>query len=169
MNVIDLVVIFFAGIFLVIDGLRGFIKSVGALVAFILGFWIAGRFAYIGTNYLKTWLHPILSYIISFLFIFILVFICCRLFSYILKSILRERMIRGFDHFLGMCLGIAKGFFLATIIFMLLNLFHPIPQRWKKRSFTYPYLYRLSQLIINYVPQKMMLTKPKRTHYGRVI
>jgi len=169
MNVIDLIVLSLMGIFLILDGLRGFVKSIGFLVSFILGFWFAGHYAYIGVNYLKSWLPSILAYIISFVFILILVFIICHFLTFILKTLLRERIIRFFDHILGIFFGAIKGFFLATILFTFLNLFYPLPPEWKEKSFTYPYLYKLNRFMVKQIPQRMQLTNPKKVKHGKFI
>ncbi|MDL1966058.1 MAG: hypothetical protein LWW90_05210, partial [Candidatus Desulfofervidus auxilii] len=60
---------------------------------------------------------------------------------------------------LGVLIGIIKGFVMATIILMILNIFCPLPSKWKYKSHTYPYIVKLSQLMIAKVSKSLSLEK----------
>ncbi len=161
LNPIDLLVIVLATFFLILDGIRGFLKSVGLLVGIVLGFWLAGHYAGLGAAFLEPTLSFPLSYVIAFILIFFASILAVQFMSVVLKVIFRPQILRWADHLLGCILGVAKGIVLAALILVVFNLFYPLPREIKESSYTYHYLAKISQWMVVKLPQKLSL-KPVR-------
>jgi membrane protein required for colicin V production len=161
LNPIDLLVVVLVGFFLILDGIRGFIRSISLLVGIVLGFWLAGHYAGLAAAFLEPTLPFPFSYIAAFVFIFLASILAVQVMSVILKVIFRPQVLRWADHLLGCIFGAAKGVILAALILVLFNIFHPLPREIKENSYTYRYLAKISQWMAVKLPQKLSL-KPVR-------
>jgi membrane protein required for colicin V production len=157
LNPIDLLVIVLAGFFLIIDGIRGFLKSISLLAGIVLGFWLAGHYAGLVAAFLEPTLSFPFSYIMAFILTFLASTAAVQLGSAIVKFIFRAQILRWADHLLGGILGAAKGVVLAALILVVFNFFHPLPQEIKKNSYSYYYLAKISQWMVVKLPQKLSL------------
>ena len=157
MNFIDILVFGLIAIFVIIDGIRGFIKSIHFFLFLLIGFWLAGHYTQQAVSYLTHWLPPLVAYIGSIVIILLIAVLLSYLFGFLLGFIFQTRVFKPLDHLLGVLIGIIKGFVMATIILMILNIFCPLPSKWKYKSHTYPYIAKLSQLMIAKVSKSLSL------------
>lgn len=174
MNPIDILVFILVGIFLLLNGLRGFIKSLSVLIGLVAGFWLAGRYAAKGALMLNTWMHAPFSYIVSFILIFLVVFLAAQMGGFFLKAMFKPKILSWLDHALGCLLGFAKGILIAALILVVVNMVHPLPQTFIKNSYTYPYLCKISRWMATKLPKKLQLRPPtkqffREQHHGRPI
>lgn len=145
MNVIDILVFILLAIFVISNTIRGFVRGLSFLLGVGGGFWLAGHYAPSLTPHLKHWMPSSLSYFLAFLIILIATIITAYLIGILIEVLLKSSMLGWLDHLLGALLGAAKAILIASIILVLINTFHPIPNRWKKGSLTYPYLNSVAQ------------------------
>jgi len=174
MNPIDVLVSILVGIFLLLNGIRGFIKSLSFLIGLIAGFWLAGRYAAKVAVILNPWVHVPFSYIASFILIFLGVFLAAQIGGFLLKTIFKPKILNWLDHVLGCLLGFIKGILIAAFILVIVNMFHPLPSKLIKNSYTYPYLHKISKWMVANLPQKLQLKPPAKQflwerHDGRHI
>ncbi|MCD6319224.1 MAG: CvpA family protein [Candidatus Desulfofervidaceae bacterium] len=165
MNPIDILVFILVGIFLLLNGINGFIKSLSFLIGLVAGFWLAGRYAAKGALMLNTWMHTPFSYIVSFILIFLVVFLAAQLGGFFLKAIFKPKILSWLDHTLGCLLGFVKGVIIATLILVVVNMFHPLPQNLIKNSYTYPYLCKISRWMATKLPKKLQLKPPSKQFF----
>ena len=146
MNVLDIVIVVFLGLLLILGVRKGFIISLASLAALVLGIYAAVHFS----NYLdgillehlkpsRTWL-PILSFTITFLVVVILV----MLLGKALEKLVDIMGMGIFNRVAGGLFGLAKGVFLLSVLFFILNSFDQksklIPPDVKKKSLLYGYV-----------------------------
>jgi len=160
-NFIDILVFGLIAIFVIIDGIRGFIKSIYFFLFLIIGFWLAGHYTLQGASYLKHWLPPLVAYIGSVVIILLIAVILSYLLGFLLGFIFQTRVFKPLDHLLGVLIGIIKGFVMATIILMIVNIFYPLPSKWKHKSYTYPYITKLNQWMVAKVSKRLHLSLEK--------
>lgn len=140
MNIIDISVFVLLAIFIISNLIKGFVRGLAFLLGVGGGFWLAGHHAPFVVPYAKHWIPPSLSYSLTFLIILIATIIAAYLIGILINILLKSSMLGWLDHLLGAFLGAAKAILIASIILVLINTFYPIPNKWKKGSFTYPYL-----------------------------
>ncbi len=157
LNPIDLLVVILAGFFLILDGVRGFIKSISLLLGIVAGFWLAGHYAGLAAAFLEPTIPFPFSYIIAFILVFFASILGVQLLGKIIQFIFRPQVLRWADHLLGCFLGIVKGIVLAALILAVFNVFHPLPREVKENSYTYQYLSQIAKWMTVKVPQKFYL------------
>ena len=145
MNIIDILFFILMVIFVISNTIKGFVRGVAFFLGLGGGFWLAGHYAYLVVPYLEHWLPPSLSYLLAFFMILIVTMIFAYLVGILISILLKSSILGWVDHLLGAFLGAAKAIIIACIILVLINALHPIPNKWKKESITYPYLNSVSK------------------------
>lgn len=137
----DIAVIVIILLFTVRGAWIGFIRQSAFLAALVLAFLVAGAFAHQLAGYLKPLAtSPQLNFMLIYGAILLVVYLLVILLGAALTKMMKVTMLGGFDRLLGGVFGLAKGLFLATLLFMAVA---GITSEWAeylRRSFSYPYL-----------------------------
>jgi uncharacterized membrane protein required for colicin V production len=147
MNYIDALVLGLMAFFLVVDGIQGFIKNAIIYSGIIIGLWVVIRYFH------EEWFLPFVGYLGIIFGIILVIFLLSQLLKPLEKVIAKVKKIKIIDHFLGSLFGIAKGFIVASIIIMALELMHLLPEQWKENSYSYPQVAKINNWIKKEVPQ----------------
>jgi membrane protein required for colicin V production len=124
MNVFDIVLIVFIGIFTIKGFKNGFIKELGSLVALIIGIFISMRFSGFIESKLRTEgffsseYLPVISYAITFIGVVILVFLLTKALDQFVKLI----KLQWLNRLAGVIFGTLKIIIILGSIFFLLTI-----------------------------------------------
>ena len=101
--------------------IKGFIDDFFGLGTFIFGAYLAYFFMPKLSPYLEACMNPTIAKILSFLLIFIIIFLVVKIIQLALKSVFSGSILKSLDHGLGFLFGIAEGFFVIVLIFIVLD------------------------------------------------
>ena len=157
MNSLDLVFFVISLIFVTIGILRGFVREVSALLAWVLATLFAWIFADSVTGLFDLLIDdPRIKLIVAFITVFLLVYIIIKIALYFIQeTLLNMSFLKRSNQILGGVVAAAKSFFIILILVMLAG-FTAIPeQRWWKSSYTVPYFQAGAQWLKDYLPDKV--------------
>ena len=158
LNVLDYIMLGILVLLIIQGFMKGFISSLAAIAALIVGIWAAIHFS----NYIaalltehfhpsQKWL-PVLAYVITFL----LVVIALMLLAKLAEKLINATGLGFLNRLGGGLLGIVKGAILVSVLILLLQLIDPhgklVAEKYRKESFLYS---RMEQV----VPKTMRLLK----------
>jgi len=143
MQVIDIVILVFAGLMVILGFRKGFIISLATLVALILGIYAAVYFSHFASPLLKSTFDissaylPVISFAVTFLAVLIAVLLVGKLIEKMVSAVGM-----GFlNHLAGALLGLVKSVLILSVVFYLINLADPdghlITKKAKEESIFY--------------------------------
>lgn len=133
--------------------LRGFIKEAFSLVTWIAAVWVGLAFSRTFSVLLETIIsYPSARIATAFALLFLLTLMLGAMISYLLAELVKKTGLTGFDRFIGMLFGIARGLIAITVIIVLAGL-TPLPEdSWWKASTLIPYFQTAALWLRDYVP-----------------
>ena len=141
MTSIDIAVIVIIALFTIRGAWIGFIRQLAFIAALILAFLVAGAFSHQLAAYLKPLdASPQLNFLLIYGAILLVVYLVVILLGLAMSKMMKVTMLGGFDRVLGGVFGLAKGIFLATLLFMAVAGIMSESAEFLRRSFCYPYL-----------------------------
>ncbi len=143
LNLLDYIVLGILVLFIIQGFMKGFISSLAAIAALIVGIWAAIHFSnYIGAllnehfHPSQKWL-PVLAYVITFLLVVIAILLLAKL----AEKLINATGLGFLNRLGGGVLGIVKGVILVSVLILLLQLIDPkgklIAEKYRKESFLY--------------------------------
>ncbi|MBN1199150.1 MAG: CvpA family protein [Bacteroidales bacterium] len=127
MQVIDIVILVFAGLMVILGFRKGLIISLATLVALILGIYAAVYFSHFASGILKSAFDISSSYlpVISFSVTFLAVLIAVLLVGKLIEKVVSVIGIGFLNHLAGGLLGLVKSVLILSVIFYIINLADP--------------------------------------------
>jgi len=136
---------------------RGFVREVLSLISWVLGFWVAIKFApelaESFTSYIEI---PEIRFIAAFLLIFLAIMIGSIFISRFVVTLLQVGGLRAFDRLIGAGFGVARGIIIITVL-VLLGGQSPLTEEpaWQKSRMV-PYLQRVATWTSDRIPVEML-------------
>ena len=152
--------------FLVRGILTGFIRQIAFIIAMFAAFIIAGRFEKSFFDLILPYIDsPQLAFIATYIVLFIAIYYATILLGYLLKKVVDIDLMEWFDKVTGALLGIVKGFFVSTLIFMALTSIMSGSNTLLKKSFSYPFFAESSRFLLrvlkdNNLRNRFIATEP---------
>ncbi len=117
---VDYLIIGIIALSALISIIRGFVKEVLSLVAWVLSFWVAlsfaQQFAVLLTPYIDT---PSLRIFVAFSLLFIVTLILSALVNHLIAAVVEKTGLTGTDRALGVLFGLLRGVAIVTLLIML--------------------------------------------------
>jgi membrane protein required for colicin V production len=117
---IDYVIIGIIALSAIISVVRGFVKEVLSLAAWVLAFWVAltfsPQFSVLLSDYIST---PSVSLFSAFAALFIVTLILSALVNHLIATIVEKTGLSGTDRMLGVLFGILRGVAIVTLLVLL--------------------------------------------------
>jgi membrane protein required for colicin V production len=117
---IDYVIIGIIGLSAIISVVRGFVKEVLSLVAWVLAFWVALTFSpqlsVLLSNYITT---PSVSLFTAIAALFVITLILSALVNHLIAAIVEKTGLSGTDRMLGVLFGFLRGAAIVTLLVLL--------------------------------------------------
>jgi len=127
MEVIDIIILIFAGIMVIIGFRKGLIISLATLAALILGIYLAVHFSNFAADLLKanfdtsaTYL-PVLSFAITFLLVLVGILFLGKLIEKVVKTV----GLGFLNHLAGAALGLVKSVLILSVVFWVITYADP--------------------------------------------
>ena len=156
MNEIDYAIITIVVISLLIGLLRGFVKEILSLLAWIIAIWVGLTFSRRFSVILETLIEfPPARIAIAFVILLLLTLIISGVINYFADLLLQKTGLTGIDRLLGLFLGIARGGIVVALLIMLAGL-TPAPEQllWKKSNLI-PYFTDLAFWLRKQIPPEI--------------
>ena len=133
----------------------GFMRQIAIFLALIGSYFLAGAYAGQMTPYISNIIeNPKAVFYISFFLLFLLGSIFMLLSGKVLRLVMELTMVTWFDRTLGLILGLAKGAFVTSILYMAMNSSLVSSNELLKKSITSPYLEKGSDFIQQVIKDK---------------
>ena len=146
--------------------MKGIIKEIFALAAYITGYFVASHFNNLSASYLKDYVGGIVGgKILGFFLVFITISLVVKFIgNKIQKFMLSTGDLSFFDRLFGAILGIAKGIFIIAILLIPIDYFPKIKKKITADSLTTPYLIQAS----GYLKRNFLTNETIRRKVGKL-
>lgn len=139
---------------------RGFIKELMALGIWLIALWGAAKFASLGANYLKPWIHQEeFRLVMAFVLITISILLAGGLLTSLLAFLIERSGLSGTDRLLGMIFGFARAVFIISLIILVGRMTGFPMQKYAKQSQLFAYFTPVVDWLSSYAP--LWLSKMK--------
>jgi len=150
---IDYVIIGIIALSAIISIVRGFVKEVLSLVAWILAFWVAltfsPQFSVLLSDYIST---PSISLFTAFSGLFIVTLILSALVNNMIAAIVEKTGLSGTDRMLGVLFGLLRGVAIVTLL-VLLAAATPMPNdAWWQNAVLIEHFEKLAIWVRQFLP-----------------
>lgn len=164
MTAFDFVVIGVVGLSAVLAFLRGFVRVVVSLAAWVAAVVAAVHFAEFGGGLLPDFGEsPATRYLVAFALILVGVLILGALVGYLLSRLVRAVGLGFLDRSLGAIFGVARGLLIAVILVLLAGMTTAPKTDWWQNSLTSPALTTAALMLRPWLPKPWA----ERLDYGR--
>jgi membrane protein required for colicin V production len=150
---IDYVIIGIIALSAIISIVRGFVKEVLSLAAWILAFWVAltfsPQFSVLLSDYIST---PSISLFTAFAGLFIVTLILSALVNNLIAAIVEKTGLSGTDRMLGVLFGLLRGVAIVTLL-VLLAAATPMPNdAWWQNAVLIEHFEKLAIWVRQFLP-----------------
>lgn len=150
---IDYVIIGIIALSAIISIVRGFVKEVLSLVAWILAFWVAltfsPQFSVLLSDYIST---PSISLFTAFSGLFIVTLILSALVNNLIAAVVEKTGLSGTDRMLGVLFGLLRGVAIVTLL-VLLAAATPMPNdAWWQNAVLIEHFEKLAIWVRQFLP-----------------
>lgn len=151
---IDYIIIGVILISALISLLRGFVKEIFSLLAWIAAFWVAVRFGPDAADRLFSMIStPSARLALGYLSCFLVTLIIGALFSHFMTLLVKQTQLQGTDRSLGLIFGGLRGVLMVTVLVMLGQM-TPLPQDpWWDDSTLLPHIEDLAAWVQDQLPE----------------
>ena len=153
---IDYIIIGVIVISALISLLRGFVKEIFSLLAWILAFWVAVRYGPAVADRLFSMIStPSARLALGYLSSFLVTLIAGALFSHFMTLLVKQTQLQGTDRSLGLVFGALRGVLIVTVLIMLGRM-TPLPDDpWWQRSTLVSYFEDLATWVQAQMPEEV--------------
>lgn len=165
MNPLDLIVCAFLTICLIRGFFRGLVKEVASVVGIVGGLYAAYTYYPLLAKSLSKWIpNPSHHNLVGFFILFGAVAIIIGILGEIIKHLLRITSMGWIDRTCGAGIGMVKGVFLVTIVFLIVGAFLPPGNGVMRQSRLSPYMNQLSGIMARFIPQELQPANVKKVN-----
>ncbi|OGQ94624.1 MAG: hypothetical protein A2521_06280 [Deltaproteobacteria bacterium RIFOXYD12_FULL_57_12] len=138
----------------------GFIRQISFFLALILGFYLTGQFH---SEFYKLALpfldNPQVVFFGTYVILFVVIYFSVMLIGLGLRKVMNITFLGWFDRTLGGLFGLAKGVFLACLLFLTLNSFLSGSSNFLRNAVCYPVLSATSQFFLALIRDQELRAK----------
>jgi len=162
MQVIDIVILVFAGLMMILGFRKGFIISLATLVALILGIYAAVYFSHFANSLLRSAFDITSAYlpVISFTITFLVVLIGVLLIGKLIEKLVSIAGLGFLNHLAGALFGLIKSVLLLSVVFFIITIADPkeklITPKAKKESIFYKHVASVFPAILGWTGTELM-------------
>lgn len=159
MNEIDIAILVVITISLLIGLLRGFVKEIMSLFAWVAAIWVGLTFSRGFSVLLENMIDiPVARIAAAFVILVILTLIISSVINYFVELLLEKTGLSGVDRVLGVLLGIVRGVLVIALLIMLASM-TPAPEQalWQQSNLI-PLFQSLALWLREQLPPEMVVT-----------
>ncbi len=156
MNSFDFIIIIITMYCLIRGVYRGMIREISSIVGSLVGFYLACLFFIDTAEFLSDFISGLsndILKIVSFLIIFFLIYIFFDFLARFLKHLIKENVLKKFDHVGGATFGFIKGILISSVLVLIFSTYLSDDLSFIKKSALSPYIKSSSKIMINLVPE----------------
>lgn len=156
MNFADIAILSVIGVSVFIGILRGFVREVLSIVAWVLAFWVAILFSSTLAGLLVNVIDvPSLRSAAAFLILLIGTLLVGAIVNFLIGRLIVSTGLSGTDRMLGVVFGVARGIVIVGVLVVLAHA-TPLPRDpWWQESMFLPYFDRLASFAIGWLPDSI--------------
>lgn len=152
----DLVIVAIIGISALISLLRGFLREVLSLLAWVLAFWVALSF----TQRVAPWLEPYVEVpsvrlILGFAVLFVITLLSVSLIGHIIVKLVGKTGLTGTDRMLGLLFGMARGGIVVLLLVLMAGLTQIPQDPWWRQASLLAHFQRAAVGVKGYLPESI--------------
>ena len=153
MGIFDIIIASVLVISVLIGVVRGFVKELLSLVAWIIAFWLSFRFANILSVYFDPYISsPAAKVLAAFVLIFIITLLLVSIANYFIYKLFSVTGLTGTDRSLGFIFGFVRGVVVVAAFVLFANVLAVRQQPWWQQSLLIPYFYPVAEMIRDVLP-----------------
>jgi len=134
---------------------RGFVREVISLIGLAAAFLLASRTSGYAGEFLSQWLpnHTVAD-IAGFALVFVLVMLMVGIVGAVVRKLVDMADLTATDRMLGVFFGIARGFLLIAVSFLIYTSYSTDKPEWLKQSMLAPYAVKMGDLLGQAIPKE---------------
>jgi membrane protein required for colicin V production len=153
MNWVDYTIIGIIAVSAVTSVIRGFVREVLSLVAWVAAFWVALKFSHQAADYATNYIpNSHVREATAFVVLFLVTLLVVALVNYLIVQLMDKTGISGTDRMLGMVFGIARGVLIVALLVLLAGATSIPEEPWWKESTLLDHFVSLAVWIRDYLP-----------------
>jgi len=154
-NFFDYILIGLVGLSMVLSLWRGFVREVISLLGLAAAFLLASRTSGYAGDFLGQWLpNSTVADIAGFSLVFVLVMLTVGIVGMIVRKLIDMADLTATDRMLGVFFGIARGFLLIAVSFLIYTSYSSAKPDWLKQSMLAPYAMQMGDLLGQAIPEE---------------
>ncbi|MBL1353364.1 MAG: CvpA family protein [Zetaproteobacteria bacterium] len=155
MNFFDYILIGLVGLSMVLSLWRGFIREMISLIGLVAAFLLASRTSGYAGDFLSQWLpNSTMADMAGFVLVFVLVMLAVGIVGVIVRKIIDMADLTATDRTLGVFFGVARGFLLIAVSFLIYTSYSSAKPDWLKQSLLAPYAVQMGDLLGQVIPKE---------------
>ena len=152
----DIVILAIIGISALISLLRGFLREVLSLLAWVLAFWVAFTFTPLVAPLLESYVEvPSIRFILGFAALFVVTLLAVSLLGHIIVKLVGKTGLTGTDRMLGLLFGMARGGIVVLLLVLLAGLTQIPQDPWWDESGLLDHFQRAALWMREYLPDSI--------------
>ena len=157
MTSFDFVVLGIVALSILLGLMRGGVKEILSLAAWILAFMVAKTYADLAAAWMPAMISsPALRYLGGFILVFIIVMVIAMLFSLLLAESLKAAGLTGLDRLLGLVFGAVRGVAIVLMLVLLAGLTAlPKTELWQQALLA-PFMVKLAIMATPWLPDGLV-------------
>jgi len=153
-NFFDYILIGLVGLSMILSLWRGFIREMISLIGLVAAFLLASRASGYAGDFLGRWIPSgTVSDIAGFALVFVLVMLVVGIIGVLIRKLVDMADLTATDRTLGVFFGIARGFLLIAVSFLIYSSYSTTQADWLKQSKLAPYAMQMGDLLGQAIPE----------------
>ncbi|MDQ6991187.1 MAG: CvpA family protein [Mariprofundaceae bacterium] len=160
MNFFDYILIGLVGLSMILSLWRGFVREVISLIGLVAAFLLASRTSGDAGDFLSQWLpNSTVADVAGFALVFVLVMLAVGIVGAVIRKLVDMADLTATDRMLGVFFGVARGFLLIAVSFLIYTSYSSAKPVWLKQSMLAPYAIQLGNLLGQAIPKEYPFSK----------
>lgn len=152
----DIVILAIIGVSALISLLRGFLREMLSLLAWLLAFWIAFHFTPWAAGWLESVIEvPSVRFILGFAALFVVTLLSMSLIGHIIVKLVGKTGLTGTDRMLGLLFGMARGGVVVLLLVLLAGLTQVPQDPWWRQSNLLVHFQHAALWVKGYLPESI--------------
>jgi len=154
-NFFDYILIGLVGLSMILSLWRGFIREIISLIGLVAAFLLASRTSGYAGDFLGQWLpNSTVADIAGFGLVFVLVMLAVGIVGVVIRKLVDMADLTATDRTLGVFFGVARGFLLIAVSFLIFTSYSSAKADWLKKSMLAPYAIQMGDLLGQAIPEE---------------
>lgn len=151
----DYVIILIVAVSALISLLRGFLREMVSLITWIVGFWVALRFAHQAGNVFSIIHNPSIRLLVGFVVLFVIILIIGALISWLVGKVVKRTGVSASDRVLGLIFGLVRGVVIVAVLVILARFISMPKDPWWHQSRLIPYAESVTGWMRGVLPERV--------------